>query len=90
VLRLGKIEVLSARARYPALNARALLIIGNKYKTFHAIYWLKIIDLFRNTNDSLFETFLKLLLLLKSLGKILFLGINIKIDFNFSLKDIFN
>jgi hypothetical protein len=63
---------------------------SNKYKTFHAIYWLKIIDLFRNTNDSLFGKFLKPLLLLKSLGKILFFGINIKIYFNFSLKDIFN
>ncbi len=29
VLRLGKIEVLSARARYRAPNARALLIIAN-------------------------------------------------------------
>ncbi len=28
VLRLGKIEVLGARARYRAPNARALLIIG--------------------------------------------------------------
>ncbi len=31
VLRLGKIEVLSARARYRAPNARALLIIANDY-----------------------------------------------------------
>jgi hypothetical protein len=31
VLRLGKIEVLSARARYRAPNARALLIIGYSY-----------------------------------------------------------
>jgi hypothetical protein len=32
VLGLGKIELLSARARYRAPDARALLIIGRKYR----------------------------------------------------------
>ncbi len=38
VLRLGKIEVLSARARYRAPNARALLIIVYRYSLLHYIY----------------------------------------------------
>jgi hypothetical protein len=42
VLRLGKIEVLSARARYRAPNARALLIIGYYY-SFKLLLKTKII-----------------------------------------------
>ncbi len=41
VLRLGKIEVLSARARYRAPNARALLIIAYTAQEAEN-YWKKL------------------------------------------------